>query len=78
MIDDRNRPTPETFTLPDRLLTEKEAAAMLSLSPATLRRWRSTGEPRQPEFCRIGRAIRYKRSECLAWIGALETGGGVR
>ena len=68
----------EDRTLNDRLLTEKEAAAILSLSPATLRRWRCTGEPRQPDFVKIGRAIRYRESACAAWIEGLPTGGGVR
>lgn len=78
MIDNRNLELGDTFALPDRLLTEKEAAAMLSLSPDTLRRWRSTGEPKQPAWVSIGRAIRYRRSECLEWIDGLPAGGGVR
>ena len=63
----------------DRLVTEKEAAAMLGLQPSTLRRWRSTGQPGQPEFVKIaGRAIRYRLSDLSAYIGALPTSGGVR
>lgn len=63
----------------ERLLTEKEAAAMLGLQPSTLRRWRSVGQPGQPEFVRVaGRAIRYRLSDLTAYMGQLETGGGAR
>lgn len=63
----------------DRLLTEKEAAALLGLQPSTLRRWRSVGQPGQPEFVRVaGRAIRYRMSDLLAYVEALPTSGGVR
>ena len=63
----------------ERLLTEKEAAAMLGLQPSTLRRWRSVGQPGQPEFCKVaGRSIRYRLSDLTAYMGQLETGGGAR
>jgi predicted DNA-binding transcriptional regulator AlpA len=63
----------------ERLLTEKEAAQLLGLQPSTLRRWRSTGQPGQPEFVKIaGRAIRYRMSNLAAYIEALPTSGGVR
>ena len=63
----------------DRLLTEREAAHLLGLQPSTLRRWRSVGQPGQPEFVKIaGRAIRYRMSDLTAYIEALPTSGGVR
>lgn len=62
----------------ERLLTETEAAEMLGLKPSTLRRWRSVGEPSQPDYVRINRSIRYKYSTCLAYMEALPTSGGVR
>lgn len=64
----------------ERLLTEREAAQLLGLQPSTLRRWRSVGQPGQPEFCRIGggRAIRYKLSTLTAYMSGLKTSGGVR
>lgn len=41
-----------------RLITERDAAELLSVRPATLRRWRWAGDG--PAFVRIGRrAIRY-------------------
>ncbi len=41
----------------DHLLNETEAAARLSLSVKTLRRWRWAGKP--PAFLKIGAAVRY-------------------
>lgn len=77
-----NRPVPVFDHLPpggERLLGEAEAAKMLGLQPATLRRWRSTGEPNQPEFVKIGRSVRYRLSDVVAYMEALPTaGGGVR
>lgn len=64
--------------LGERLLTEQEAGAMLGISPGTLRRYRSTGEPHQPPYVHIGRAVRYRLSELTAYIGALPASGGVR
>lgn len=78
MIDTRNRPTPETFTLADRLLTEAQTAELLGLAPATLRRRRSTGDPNQPDHVKIGRSVRYPASAVAAFVAALPTSGGVR
>lgn len=39
------------------LVTEVEAARLLSISRAALRRWRREG--RGPEFTRLGRCVRY-------------------
>jgi predicted DNA-binding transcriptional regulator AlpA len=62
-------------TLPaDRLLTEKEAAALLGLAPNTLRTWRSTGRAGQPCWCKIGRACRYRLSDVQAYIAQLSDG----
>jgi hypothetical protein len=46
-----------------QLLSEKQAARMLSVSIAALRRWRR--ERRGPQFVRLERCIRYS-------VGALE------
>ena len=40
-----------------QLVTEREAARMLAVSVAALRRWRS--EKRGPEFVRCERCVRY-------------------
>jgi predicted DNA-binding transcriptional regulator AlpA len=51
----------------DQLLTGREVAAILKLTPQTVIEWRR--ENRGPRWVRIGqRAIRYRRSELEAWI----------
>jgi predicted DNA-binding transcriptional regulator AlpA len=55
----------------DRLLDEKEAAALLGFRPQTLAKHRMSGNPNAPAFCKIGqRAVRYKLSTLKAWIAA--------
>ena len=46
---------------PGDLVHEKEAARLLSVSHATLRRWRYIGQG--PRFYRIGRCVRYRRQD---------------
>jgi predicted DNA-binding transcriptional regulator AlpA len=48
------------------LLNEKDAARFLSLSYRTLQSWRSEG--RGPRYLRLGRSIRYRWDDLLAWI----------
>ena len=45
-----------TLTFP-QMISEKQAARMLSVSVAALRRWRR--EKRGPQFARIERCVRY-------------------
>lgn len=47
---------PETCT---RLLTEREAAERLGVSPGTLSNWRSARLVKLP-FLRLGRTVRYR------------------
>ena len=49
------------------LLDEKAAAQFLDNSPGTLSVWRSTGRYNLP-FIKIGRNVRYRRSDLLAWL----------
>ena len=46
--------------------TTQQAAEYLSLSPNTLNRWRWSGDG--PDFCRFGRAVRYRRADLDDWI----------
>jgi hypothetical protein len=50
------------------LLMEVQAARLLNLSPRTLQNWRITCNG--PPFIRVGRAIRYRRSDLTVWINA--------
>ncbi|SHN73529.1 helix-turn-helix transcriptional regulator [Bradyrhizobium erythrophlei] len=48
------------------LVTEKDAARFLSMSFRTLQAWRSEGKG--PPYLKLGRSIRYRMSDLLAWI----------
>ena len=50
----------------EHLLTTAEAAEILRLSQPHLEKMRVYG--RGPRFVRLGRAIRYRRRDLLAWI----------
>jgi len=56
-----------TATLPDRLLTESEAAELLSIGPGTLCVWRCTKRYPLP-YVKVGRGVRYKLADVLAFI----------
>jgi excisionase family DNA binding protein len=49
------------------LLDEREAAKHLEVSDGTLSVWRSTGRYKLP-FIKIGRKVRYRRSDLDAWL----------
>jgi Helix-turn-helix domain len=52
----------------DALLTEVQAADLLSLSVRTLQAWRTRAFG--PAFVRAGRAIRYRRRDLFTWMDA--------
>ncbi len=52
----------------DALLTEVQAADLLSLSVRTLQAWRTRAFG--PAYVRAGRAIRYRRRDLFAWMDA--------
>lgn len=49
------------------LLNEVQAAILLDTSVGTLQVWRSTGRYQIP-FVKIGRNVRYKRTDLEEWI----------
>ena len=51
-----------------RALTEREVAALLGLSVATLRAWRHRGKG--PRFLRLGRSVRYLPSDVDDFVRA--------
>ena len=51
-----------------RALTEREVAALLGLSVATLRAWRHRGKG--PRFLRLGRSVRYLPSDLADFVRA--------
>jgi len=57
----------------DLLLKEEDAAHLLSLSVRTLQAWRV--RTAGPPFVQVGRAIRYRRRDLIAWIDANTVSG---
>lgn len=53
--------------LPPRLLTEPEVAAMLSMTPAALRKARSRGTG-HPRFIKLGSRIRYAPGDVVDYM----------
>ncbi len=51
-----------------KLLKEAEAAAILNVEVATLRRWRWAGKG--PRFLKLGAAVRYDPADLSAFIEA--------
>lgn len=58
----------------DALLTESELAPKLSVSVATLRRWRLLRNG--PRFVKLGAAVRYRPKDVAAWLDTRPSGGG--
>jgi len=54
----------------DRLMDEKEAAPLVGVKRQTLAKWRMSGNPNAPAFCKVGRSARYKLSTLQSWIAA--------
>ena len=57
---------PDTAHANDELLTMEEVAAVVRVPIATLRYWRHLGTG--PRSFRIGRSVRYWRTEVHAWL----------
>jgi len=55
-----------TLNTAEELLTTRQAAAFLKVSPKTLERMRVEGAG--PAFVKVGRSVRYRRSDLLAFI----------
>jgi excisionase family DNA binding protein len=49
------------------LLSPDQAAATIDVTSGTLSVWRSTGRYGIP-FIKIGRKVRYRKSDLLAWL----------
>jgi len=67
MTATNHRPTPpETPHANDELLTLPEVADLVRVPVATLRYWRHLGSG--PQSFRIGRTVRFWRSDVLHWL----------
>jgi excisionase family DNA binding protein len=57
----------------DPLLDTAQAAKEVGVEPATLEVWRSTKRHVIP-FIKVGRLVRYRRSELLKWLDSRTQG----
>lgn len=51
-------------------LTNAEFAAIVGVSPSTVRTWRSEGRDLPPSYRPAGGLVRWRRSEVMAWLEA--------
>jgi excisionase family DNA binding protein len=58
------------------LMTEEEVSKRLSVSLASLRRWRLLRKG--PVFVKVGSLVRYRPEDLDAWLASLPTGGSVQ
>jgi excisionase family DNA binding protein len=58
--------TSSTFETRPVFITEKEAAAYLTVSITTMRRWRLNGTG--PKSFHTGDIVRYRREDIDAWV----------
>jgi predicted DNA-binding transcriptional regulator AlpA len=66
MINTQRATVPDTQHVDGELLTLQEVAVVVRVPVATLRYWRHLGTG--PRSFRIGRGVRYWRSEVFAWL----------
>ncbi len=59
----------------EELLTREEAATYLGLRPQTLATWTCEGRYNLP-FIKVGRSVRYRRSDLDAWLASRTINGG--
>jgi len=65
MLDDE---THSASKLAPDLLNERQVADLICQSVRTIQKWRVTGQG--PAFYKLGRSVRYRRSEVFDWIEA--------
>jgi predicted DNA-binding transcriptional regulator AlpA len=66
MSNTQRATVPDTPHADDELLTMQEVAHVVRVPVATLRYWRHLGTG--PRSFRIGRSVRYWRTEVFAWL----------
>lgn len=55
---------------PNRMLSTEEAAAFMGLQPCTQAAWREDGSQPDLPFFKIGKAVRYRCADVLAFLEA--------
>lgn len=63
----------DQLSIDDPMLTTNQTSALTGIAKGTLEYWR--WEKRGPSFLKLGRAVRYRKSEVIAWMnsGAVQT-----
>lgn len=69
-----NPSTPHPLTPADYLIDSMAAAAYLGVSPWTLADFRLKGIG--PNYIKVGRCVRYRRSDIEAWLVSRTKQGG--
>jgi hypothetical protein len=54
------------LTNDDEMFTEREFCGWQKISPNTARQWRTLG--RGPAWIKVGRSVRYRRSDVEDWL----------
>ena len=57
-------------------LTEKDVAKQISVSLASLRRWRLLNSG--PRFVKVGALVRYRPEDLKLWMDSLPAGGAIQ
>jgi len=55
---------------PNRMLSTQEAAKLMGLQPCTLSAWREDGSQPDLAFFKIGKAVRYRYGDVIAFVTA--------
>jgi predicted DNA-binding transcriptional regulator AlpA len=58
------------------LLNEREVAAILAVSVASVRRWRLLNQG--PKFLKLGSAVRYREEDLARWLDSRPVGGELK
>lgn len=58
----------------DTLLDTQQAAKEIGVEPTTLEVWRST-KRHNIRYSKVGRLVRYRRSDLLKWLSSRTIGG---
>jgi excisionase family DNA binding protein len=66
---------PDTLANPNELLNREQTAELIGVAASTLDQWRCYRRHGLP-FIRVGRLIRYKRSQIEAWLKSRTDDGG--
>jgi excisionase family DNA binding protein len=64
--------TPQNDNATTEFLDEKRLCAELGISPVTATKWRARSGG--PPFIKIGRLVRYRRTDLDAWLAARTVG----